>query len=71
MNHQTDLIKRLTTYLQEAIFCHSISEKSLYDDAVSRAEALAELLEDWYDYRYENAYSEDLKSLWDLTHDGY
>lgn len=71
MNHQTDLIKRLTTYLQEAIFSYSINEKSLFDDAVSRAEALAELLEDWYDYRYENGYPEDLRSLWDLVHDGY
>ena len=69
MNYMTDLIKRLNTYLEEAIFCYKIDERSLFDDAVSRAEALAELLEDWYDYRYENAYSEYTRSMWDLTHD--
>ena len=62
----TDLIRRMTRYLEDACAYHATGEKALFQYCTGRTEAIRELLEDWYDWD-ESQYSEHIRNMWEIT----
>jgi hypothetical protein len=66
MNEKTDLIRRMNRHLEDACAYHTIREKELFCYCVGRAEAIRDLLEDYYGF-FENEYSTHTSNMWEIV----
>lgn len=63
---KTDLIRRMTRYLEDACAYHATGEKELFHYCTGKATAIRDLLEDLFEFD-ESEYSEHLLNMWEIT----
>lgn len=62
----TDLIRKLNRYLEDACAYKTIGEKVLFDISSGRADAVRDILEEYFDFREPN-YSEHTLNMIDIV----